>query len=613
MIIIDENTVVVSNFNELKSVIEGVNTYNYIYLGDDITFTSGIKINSGKVSLTIDGTYDNVRHKYIDMKSTSGTNALYISGASNSNVIIKNVDVTGYNYYGIVYVPDASTYSNTTIEYNNITYTGTQCIFNPYGISRIIDSNITIEDSYSASNEVAECNKVYIGGNTTIKHTSTSNSSFWFRNSNPTLTILNGSHVEFTSTNRELLYGVNNLSFNIEDNAYFSVITRNGFGYGTNGTGVTNIGKNATFILKQTGTNGSYALWYSYGNINIDENSVVDINNSYSGITTSNYNIYFSGSNLNFNVNNPKKLVLYNSTANVIYASSSVSFNFNFSRINLFNTSISLSSDISLSNLPTYSWYKDSISNVSGSFTSSTTTITSNNYTSEELSNLPSLSNFNFPNKKIVSIGTYEITNNVITDKSKKIYGITKSNSSIIISYNNVNDIVNADSDGNYNYLLSSLLELGTVISIQAKSYNDVIYVSKRITVVDNGEVVLVSASSNIDFVLNPISLNPLLLPRKEDAKIVVSDNRIEKSEWKLYASIDNELTSKSGKVLKDSLVFVDNDGIKLLSVNKLLIYRGNDSVSIKWDEDTGILVNIVDKIDINEEYTANITFNIEE
>ena len=619
MIIIDENTVVVSSFSELKSILEEVNTYNYVYLSSDITLTSGIKLSSSKTTITIDGTYDNVRHKYIDMKSTSGTSAMYVSAINPSKVIIKNMDVTGYNYYGIVYVPDSSTYQSTTIEYNNISYVGTQCIFNPYGISRIIDSNITIQDSYSVGNEVAECNKVFIGGNTTINHTSTSNSSFWFRNTNPTLTIEENAVVNFTSASRELLYGVTNLTFNILENAYFSVTTKNGFGYGTNGTGVTTIGKNATFILKQTGTNGSYALWYSYGNITVNEGATLDLKNNYTGITASNYNIYFSGSNLNFNINNPKKVVLYNSIANVIYASSTVNFNFSFNRINLFNTSVSLSDNISLNTLPTYSWYKDNLSNIVGIFSSSTTTITSNNYTTEELSTLPALSNFNFPNKKIMSIGTYEITNNVVTNKSKRIYGASESNSSILVSYNDVNDVVNVDGDGNYTYSFNNLLDIGTIITIQGKSYNDVIYVTKKVTVIENGELVLVSAPANIDFVLSPVSLNPLLLPRKESTEIVVTDNRIEGSAWKLYASIDRELTSKTGKVLKDSLVFVNRTGVLTkLSVNNLLIHTEDDyskdkTTTIKWDEDKGILVNIVDKIDINEEYTANITFSLEE
>ena len=80
------------------------------------------------------------------------------------NVIVKNMDITGYNYYGIIYVPDSSTYQNTIVEYNNITYIGPQICFHPFGLTRFIDSNITIQESYATGNEVAECNKVEMGG-----------------------------------------------------------------------------------------------------------------------------------------------------------------------------------------------------------------------------------------------------------------------------------------------------------------------------------------------------------------------------------------------------------------------------------------------------------------
>lgn len=89
-------------------------------------------------------------------------------------------------------------------------------IFNPNGTTIITNSNITVGDSsLVTSNEVAECNKLKLGGNTTILNKSASNSSFWFRNDTPTLTILENANVTFTSENRELFYGTNNLTFNI--------------------------------------------------------------------------------------------------------------------------------------------------------------------------------------------------------------------------------------------------------------------------------------------------------------------------------------------------------------------------------------------------------------
>ena len=49
MEILNKNTVVVLNGDELKEVLESDNYYNYIYFGNDITLTSGIIINENKI------------------------------------------------------------------------------------------------------------------------------------------------------------------------------------------------------------------------------------------------------------------------------------------------------------------------------------------------------------------------------------------------------------------------------------------------------------------------------------------------------------------------------------------------------------------------------------
>ncbi len=68
MNVISKNKVQVFTSSKLKSVLEGDNDYNYIYLGSDITLLSGIIINSKKVEVTIDSTYENVRYTYTNKK-----------------------------------------------------------------------------------------------------------------------------------------------------------------------------------------------------------------------------------------------------------------------------------------------------------------------------------------------------------------------------------------------------------------------------------------------------------------------------------------------------------------------------------------------------------------
>ena len=48
MQIINDTTVVINNSEELKQVLSEENNYNYVYLGNDITITSGFIINNNK-------------------------------------------------------------------------------------------------------------------------------------------------------------------------------------------------------------------------------------------------------------------------------------------------------------------------------------------------------------------------------------------------------------------------------------------------------------------------------------------------------------------------------------------------------------------------------------
>lgn len=119
------------------------------------------------------------------------------------------MDTTGNNYYGIIYVPESASYKDIIIEYNKITYNGPQISFQPTGLTRSINSNISINNTFLTNGgEVTECNKIEIGGNTTIIHNSKGNSAFGFRNSNPSLTILENANLTINQTTYRRPYAV---------------------------------------------------------------------------------------------------------------------------------------------------------------------------------------------------------------------------------------------------------------------------------------------------------------------------------------------------------------------------------------------------------------------
>lgn len=619
MKIIDNLTVVVYTSEELKTVLENNNGYTYVYFGSDITLTSGINISGTKSNVTIDGTYENVRYHFTDMKNLSGSSAIQAANRLILNVTVKNMDITGYNYYGIIYVPDASTYQSTVVEYNNITYVGPQISFHPFGLTRFIDSDITIQENYAAGNEVAECNKIEIGGTTTILHKSTANSSFWFRNSNPSFTVLKNANAKFTSVSREFLYGVTNLAFTIEENASFEITTKNGFAYGTYGTANTLIDKNASFKLTQTALNGGYSTWYSYGTITLNEDANLNIINDFTGVSTSTYNINFQGSTAGFVLNNPGYVILYNKAANIINTSTTINFDFTFSRLNLFTNAITIEDNISATTLPTYAWYKDTdLSTITGTFNSTTSTIKTNNFTEEELTTLPDLKNFIFANKKILSIGDAPMHINPITDESTTMSGKSLPNSSILIEYDDIKTVVLTDESGYFTYSYENPLPIGTLVTFTSKENSSLIYKTKKVIIVFSGELTIDSYPDVINFILKPVSTNPLLLAKSEDIVIKITDSRIDSSDWKLYASINNDLKDKDS-ILPNSIIYLKDGEVNVLSEDKTLVFQGknNEGTTLETDvtflSNEGILASIENSVDINKTYTATITWTLEE
>lgn len=617
MIVLDETTVVVFTYQELKTVLEGNNLYNYIYFGNNIKLTSGINISSTKKNLTIDGTYNNVTYTFEDVNSSTTSNTISINSTNTNKITVKNVNVIGHNYYGIIYVPDSNTYQNVIIEYNNISYTGPQISFHPSGLTRFINCNIIIN-----SQEIAECNRIEIGGTTTINHTSTSDSAFWFRGSNPPyFKILENSIVNITITNRELFYGVNNLEFSVLSGATFILNSALGMAYGSYGTGNVLLDKNSTTKITQTKKNSNYPTWYCNGIFNINENASFYIINNYTNISSNNYNIYFRTTSARLNINNPKEIVLYNEKANIIYSNSTIPFNITLNRINIWNVANKLDTAGSIDNLPNYSWYKSGgLFNITGNITTTATNVITNDFSQDDLNKLPTLNNFMFQ-KPVISVGKINLTLCPVSDESLNLCGYTVLNADVLISYLNNNDIVSANTDGYFSYHLTSPLALGTNIKYIANKKNSFIYETREIQVKYSGELVLNNAPDKIQFKLSPISSFPILCPRLEDIKIIITDSRLESTNWKLYAKINHNLTSSNGYILTDSLVYVnDNKTVDILSNTPLLIYQGVNNqgetkiTTISWEENKGILLRIENEpIENNETYEAEITWILEE
>lgn len=567
--------ITVTNSEELKNALE--KDYSYIIFGSDITLTSGITISSKK-RVTIDGN----NYNYTGISTNTQTDTI-TANPENKTIIIKNMNVTHTNTHGIIYAKGDHLYDNIEIIYDNITFNGTQLSYNPFGKIKIIDCNITIENKNNINaQEVAECNQIEIGGNTTILSNSTTFSMFKFRNDtfSPFIKILPNSIVNITSPHTELINNTNNLNLHVMNNATFNLTTKNGMGYGNSGCNDVLIDESANFNFEETG-HYNIPMWKINGKFEIKENSNVKIINTYENTPDDNYNLHFKGSS-EIIIDKPNSLILYNKNANVIYSESERNFTLNFSRINMWDNSTSLDLAGTLNNLPDYAYYKDtSTSYIKGSILNDTT-IT---YTDIELNN------FNLLNKKQLSIGTISTNIYPLNESSTEISGYTYPLTSILIN----NNIIESDNNGYFSHEIKAQ-------EITITFNNNFIYKTRNITLPYNGELSLIS-TNKIEFDLNPISLDPVILPKKEPFKILVIDSRTSNENWHLYLSLINQ----------ELIGAIKFKGISLNEV-PTLIYEDNSKVKeIIFDIDKDILLNLENNfLEANKYYYTRIILNID-
>ena len=393
MIKIDDKKIIVTSFGELKEILEEYNTYNYIFLMNDISITEDIFIEDFKSNITIDGTYQN-----IESILTIGNNQITV-GAKAKKLTLKNMTIKCSNQNGFLYAPAEEYYEDVLVTLDNIIFNGTSIATLEYSDIKIMDSIITIEETNSVvATVVAKANHVYIGGNVTID--STGNQIFLYNAAldDPCFHILPNSEVIITSEQRELMNGTNKLDFKVMHDAKFILTTGNGFALTpTNGCKDVLIDDGATFEFIEN-KHQRIPMWSIFGTLTLNEGSNLLVMNTYENTPSDNYNILFRSYECKIILNNPESFLIYTKNSNVIYALTEIPFELNFTRLNLWNDSVDASSAGSIDNPPDYSFYKSGgIATIKGTIFGSDTTVTSHN--------LDDITNFTFANKKMLSVG----------------------------------------------------------------------------------------------------------------------------------------------------------------------------------------------------------------
>ena len=615
--IINNNTVVVTSSDELKQAVSEDNGYDYIYLGSDIIATSGFIINSNKVKITIDGTYNNVKYTYTNNLSLEET--VIKASTTNKRIILKNMNIVSSHGYGVVYVPSHPNYSNVVVEYNNINFSGIELSQNYYGTTKIIDSLIDAKDTNNVSTQrVCDSNRIIIGGNTTITSSSSTNTVFFFNDVIPSyIKIVPNSNVSIT-TNKELMNGTNRLDLIVGHGSEFLLTTGNGFAITTT-HGARNVlieeMANFTFIEK---SHQRVPMWNVFGDFIVKEGASISVINTYMTTPTDNYNIYFKGTNQKFILDNPKYVNIYTKNANVVYTNNPVDFAFSFSRINMWIYALDYTSACGLDDTPALYWYKETTpAKITGVFNKDSTTVTSHNFTDTELSSISDINSFSFQGKKILTIGMLKINVHPITDSTNVISGHTIPYANVKIEYDNKSLTASADENGLFEANVDSAIAENTRVKIT--SCLNSCFTERKITTPFMGEITLLKATENIPFSMKMSSTNPIILPKKNETVVTVVDSRVNSTNWKLYLNYTNPMIESTGKVLIDSLLFkkFNNEEI-FLKTTKKLIYESNDNggvvnvSNITFSTDKGLFLRPSKDLLEDEDYSTIIVWSVE-
>ena len=608
MIIIDDKKIIVNSFSELKNILEENNTYNYIFLMNDISITEDIFIEDFKDNVTIDGTYQN-----IEATLTIGNNLITV-GAKTKKLILKNMTIKCSNQSGLIYAPAEEYYEDVLVTFDNVIFNGTSMATLEYSGFKILNSIITIEETNSITPTiVAKTNHVFIGGYTTIN--SFGNQIFLYNASlnEPCFHILPNSEVVITSQDRELMNGTNKLDFKVMHDAKFTLTTGNGFALTpTNGCKNVLIDDGATFEFIEN-KHQRIPMWAIFGTLTVNEGANLFVMNTYENTPSDNYNILFRSYECKIILNNPESFIIYTKNSNVMYALTDVPFELNFTRLNLWNNSVDVSSAGSIDNPPDYSFYKSGdIATIKGTIFGSDTTITSHN--------LDDITNFTFANKKMFSVGRSVINIHPLNTTSNVISGHTKKFSDVKIKYKDIEEIVQSDEDGYFEYKAPNNIENDETVSITSCVPTSFIYEDRTVITPFNGELTLMETPKNITFSMLPITTNPYMFYKNNSFDIVVVDSRLYGSAWNIYASLKNNLKSDNNYTLDDVIVYKDfSDNLIYLNESPSLVITGEDNGGIPRKEtitlskEKGILLYLDNKyLEIYEDYKTKIIWKLD-
>jgi hypothetical protein len=657
-----------SSYDTLKAVLTeaSFNNISTIYLTGNIIVPSGTTraIHRDHVSnITIVGHPkgdDDIRYTIQDYPGS-----YFRPSKDGLDVTLKDLNIRGYSYFGII-----GTYGYTydlTLKFDNVDYIGSQPVYNMYGETTFIDTNITIAEvpadaaftkpalAQNPREQVAETQRLIFGGTCSFTKSQDNFSMFWLGSTgNKYVQVLPGSDISIindsssvtlygnafridgpTSAEPPLTIGKGaSLSIDVWDNVLIDSPT--------NYFQSVEVADGASLRIIQRGNQAITGPTLDIRNsLYVGKGGVLEVSRPASTRTDGLINIRSANGFVNFN--KPERIRLYNPAKRLLTATSGPLYiEGSVGAINVWATSAT--DEDSIRNFPTYTWNKQNGADLlfaaatgTGSSASATASASILNLDTADFAANPfDPSAFTVNNMAMLTMGRYSLAIDPIYEPNTVITGkigtADDATGTVITSYrgkDGASRSLNASvrSDGSWAaHIPEPDIPIKSGVGVLAIGYsNYLLFYHKAIVAPDPGRLSFLDVPGQLAFARTTPPAVTTLAPRVDtDWSIAVSDTRIDTQDgrqpWDLTASIASPLTGLldgTPYTLDNALVFVNTEGQATpLGSSPLLIQRGQtdngDRTAVKWPANRGLLLRVLPgQVKAGVHYETTIQWNL--
>ncbi|MDL2327847.1 hypothetical protein LJC64_04275 [Ruminococcaceae bacterium OttesenSCG-928-A11] len=590
---LDENSLVVESYAELKQALGEDNGLTTIYLGANITAESGaIPVHSAKAAVVIDGSPPTGGRFTFTQHSSGGQNGLFTAdgiGSKTTSLTLRNLDIAGKSDLGV-----ARAASGAVITLENVNYTGPQALYHRGGTVRVIGGSYTLP-----SGELAEALHVELGG-TLVVEGPPANAVLWLTSTASTLKVLPGAAVQINTSNY-FIYGTI-ASAHIGANARLGLVSRRfGFSYAADSVGTFTVDEGAALDINLHTTESYAALRVSRRFEMAPGSSAAIVRTGTAGISL---RLTAAGGAAVFN--QPQRVFFYSSAGVPLRFTGAGTLSMATTALNVWQTTPWPLAE-GMDTLPAHLWNKagGAPMTVEGTYYDMANRGLTHNLTADDpVDSALDATGFNLEKSQLLAFGTGLLEVDAPAATATALTGKSTPDAGLLAAYTLADGQAGtaggtAGAAGQYSLPVSGgALEAGSTVDVVARQ--DGLFLRGRAVVqaAEAERLAFVAVPQQVNFGTLPVPSAPAYAERQQAGfEITVQDTRATPRPWRIDASL---AAPAGGLALPaGAVVFTTGDGAVLpLGEAPQTVYRhsGTDrgTVTVQWGPGEGVLLSLV-------------------